>query len=272
MATYASIQHHIDKGRGIAAKHLGPPFSAYRVEAGNSGDWPSGWTLVSPSFPLFRRRFQSESKAEISIKAVAQWYELIGNMEPFVLGDVFLQIDPAYVPRVSYGAGATAVSFTTVQFNGICLAWHPPVNKSLGARLDRRAQIYRPSADPALLLADNTLYWKSTFENDQPLVLTNGVFAFGPPGSGSGSFVPIGLISQHRNTNALFTPQTPGVTDLKPSRWMAYVPPLPGWSATEGDAIVCEDGSRFVISSPYAQEAGVVGNQLLIERKISQVA
>src|SRR5271166_1374091 len=97
MVSSAQIQHHIDRGRGIAARKLGQPFLGYRITPTASGDFPGGWSPTpTAKFSLFRRRL-SESKIETNIKATTIWYDLIGNMEPFLLGDVFLQNDPPYV-------------------------------------------------------------------------------------------------------------------------------------------------------------------------------
>ena len=37
MVNYAKIQHHIDRGKGIAAQKLGPPFLAFRVTLAVAG-------------------------------------------------------------------------------------------------------------------------------------------------------------------------------------------------------------------------------------------
>ena len=185
-----------------------------------------------------------------------------------MLGDVFLQIDPPYAPGVSYGAGATEL-YNTLQFNALCLAWHAPVNEPAGARLDRRAQIYRPAMTPAPL-ADGSAYWKSTKDNDTPLVLVNGNYVWGGAG-GIASYVPVGISSTHRVAGDIqFPPKISGMTDTV--RYYMYIPPLLGYEPTEGDAIITEDGARFLVMHPYNQEAGVVGSQLVVKRMISQVA
>ena len=42
--------------------------------------------------------------------------------------------------------------------------------------------------------------------------------------------------------------------------------PLP----REGDALIDQNGTRYVVVSPYEQLAGVVGYQLLCDRKVAQ--
>lgn len=268
MVNYARIAEHIDRGRGIAAKKLGPPFDAYRLDPTSNGDFPSGWLKVAARFPLYRRRLTAEAKIETGIRNTTLWYEIVANMDPFRLGDVFVQVDPPFVAGVSYGAGATSMP-GTVELNAMALAWHPPVNKSVGARLDRLAAIYRP-ANQAAAMGDGSLYWKQTLDHDQPLVLGSGTFGLGTAGSGQGSLVPIGLSSAHRRGDAILGPGVPGM--VKPSHWFVYLPPLPRYVPREGDAIVTLDDARYVVTSPFEQLAGVVGYQLLCDRKIAQAA
>lgn len=268
MVNYARIQHHIDKGLGLAAKKLGPPYSVYRITNTSSGDYPGGWTLLATNQPFFHRRVNDKKLESALQSAGTLWYQIIGNVEPYLLGDVFLLTDPPYSPGRSYGAGATSVA-GTIEFNAFALAWHAPVNEPVGGRLDRRAGIYRPSLNPAQL-DDGSSYWKSTHDNDTPLILTNGQYAFGTPGA-TASWVPVGLASTNRVTgDILFAPKTPGMTDA--IRYYAYLPPLPGYTPSEGDAIITEDGARYLVVHPYTQNAGVVGSQLVVKRMISQVA
>jgi hypothetical protein len=266
MTSYAKIALKVDKGRGVAAKNLGQPFAAYRVSGSSSGDWPDGWQVVTPSFPLFRRRMSSEGKIETGMTRGTLWFELIANMNDYVLGDVFLQTDQDFQPGVAYGPGATLL-YDTDQFEAIGFAMHMPVGKSIGARLDHRIRIYRPNVAPGTD-SGGFNYWKSTFDNDTPLVLTQGTFAFGAVGA-TASLVPAGFSAYDRQYGEnLFGPKVPGMP--KPSRYFCYIPPLPGWTPTEGDAVITEDGARYVVELPYNQEAGVVGSQLVLHRQIRQ--
>jgi hypothetical protein len=232
----------------------------------SSGDFPDGWATINPSFPLFRRRYTSEGKAELGLKNVALWYDIVADMGPFVLGDVFIQVDPPYKPGVSYGDGATQLE-NSIEFNGMALAAHAPVNKAIGGRLDRLVQIYRPASVPATL-ADGTISWKSTLPGDVPLVLSNGTYGFGAPGAGGASLVPAGVSSIHRRGDSVFGPGVPAMP--KPFLWFFYVPPLPGYLPREGDAIIDQNGARYVVNHPYEQQTGVVGYQLIVDRKVGQ--
>jgi hypothetical protein len=267
MVSGAFVQGKIDYGRGIAAQKLGQPYNAYRVGPTSSGDFPGGWQLLTAGTQIFRRRLNEVAKLDVGMKETALFLEIIADMGPYLLGDCFVQVDAPLVPGVSYGAGATSLPGTP-EFNGFTLAWHQPVMKNVGARLDRRVMIFRPATGPKVL-ADGSDYWASTHDNDSPLILANGQYSFGAPGSGEGSMIPAGISSQHRQSDRIFGPGVPGMP--KPVKWFFYVPPLPGYLPAEGDAIIDENGARYVVVSPYEQEAGVVGNQLVCDRKIAQV-
>lgn len=270
IVNYSSVQRHIDYGRGKASAKLGQPYLAYRIGPSAAGDFPTAWTVIpshglSP-FPMFVRRMP-DTKIPLALPRAAIINEIVNDMTDFLLGDIFVQADPAYVPGVSYGAGATSLPGTQ-QFTAMCLALHQPVGKSVGIRLDRCASIYRPAGTP-LTFEDASKYWASTHDNDTPLVLTGGQYVLNTANAGQvGSLVPIGLVADHRGGEKVFGPGVPGM--VAPIRFFVYIPPLPGYSAREGDALITEDGARYVMRSPYIQEAGVVGTQTLCDRKIAQ--
>jgi len=140
----------------------------------------------------------------------------------------------------------------------------------LGARLDHRCKIFRPDLNPQVF-ADNSSQWRATHEWDTPLVLTNGVYAWGAPSSGPASFVPCGLGTSDRQTRGEdMPPDPPGM--LPVPRYYVYLPPLPGYTSAEGDAIITEDGARYTVIAPYRQETGVVGHQLMVQRYIAQAS
>ena len=274
MVDYAKIQHKIDRGIGIAARKLGPPYKCLRVTSLSTGDFPGGWTTITASFPLFSRKAKNEKQLFLGIYNTTQWLDIISSMEPYLLGDVFLLIDPPYQPGVSYGAGATSVPGTQ-EINALALAWHPPVRVPVGARLDHLARIYRPAVLPASVTSAGGVsgdYWRSTKDNDLPLILSAGTFAFGVSvdSETAASLVPCGLLGATRRTDTIFDPGVPGMPKLP--HWLIYLPPLPGYEPREGDAIIIEDGARYVVISPFIQASGVSGSMLLCDRKISQGA
>lgn len=275
MTNYARIQKHIDKGKGVAARHVGMPFIGYRIIGTSTGHFPEAWSKVPVcpagthfTFNLLRRRL-SEGKLEVGIKNVAMFYDIVANMDPFLVGDVFVQQDGPFVPGKAYGPGATSVTDPkNPEFNAMALAWHPPENKAVGGRIDRRVTIWRPSQNPAVTLdGSSTPYWKETNVNDLPLMLQNGRFVFGQPFQHAQvSFVPCGLMSAIRQSEWIFQSGVPGMQ--KEAKWFGYLPPLPGYMPAEGDALIDENGARYVVAVPYEQKTGVSGYQLVLDRKI----
>ena len=273
MVNYATIQHKIDRGIGHAAKKLGQNYNVYRCTNTSVGDFPNGWSLIQTNYNVFRRRV-SETKLDVAQKSGwPLWFDMVFNSEPFLVGDVFLQVDAAYVPGVSYGAGATSVTFGTTELNGLCMVWHKPIDEPVGTRINTRGQIWRPAGGPTQL-ADGSLYWEETNDNDQPLTLTNGVYSFQEPNLGIGAvanWIPMGSTNLSRPyQRPSIDPPTPGTTHI--SWWGFYVPPLQGYTPAEGDAIILEDGSRYWITNPYAQSVDVVGSMLIGQRTTSATA
>lgn len=270
MVNYARIQHHIDKGLGIAAKHLGPPYMVHRVAAGSSGDYPDGWDQVGTGVPVFIRRTTDAKILSALLASGTVWLDLIGNMEPFLLGDVFQLTDPPYQRGRSYGLGATSVE-SEGRYNGFGLAWHAPVDEPIGARLDVRVRIYRVSGPPDVSLTDGAGLWRGTAHVASPLVLSRGRYDFTDPYSGvEASYVPAGVASTDRPPRGhIFPPpNTPG--DMQIPRYFLYLPPLPGYTPSEGDRLIQETGQRYIVTNAYDQRTGVVGSQLGVERRISE--
>lgn len=264
--TFATFQRLVDKQLGAFGDRIGQPFSVYRIVPTSSGDFPSGWFLVSTQAHAHRNRVRSQD-AEVSMTSERTvWYEVIADMSPFWLGDVFVQTDTPFFPGMAYGVRATSVP-GTIEINAFALAWHAPIRPPLAARIDRRVQIYRSDEKP-LTMADGSLQWRSTREEDTGLILTNGVYAWGAPGS-TASWVPAGFGTSDRQTRGEdMPPDPPGM--LPTPRYYCYLPPLPGYTAAEGDAIISEDDARYKVIAPYRQEVGIVGSQLMIQRYVSQ--
>jgi hypothetical protein len=267
MTTASVFARLIDKQLGAFGNRLGQPFNVYRITPSSSGDFPSGWYLVTSQAHAHRNRVRSQDAEVAMTSERTLWYEVIGDMSPFWLGDVFLQADSPFFPGIAYGDRATNLA-GTIELNGFSLAWHAPMRPPLGARLDHRCKIFRPDLKPQVF-ADNSSQWRSTHEWDTPLVLTNGLYDWGTPSASPASWVPCGIGTSDRQTRGEdMAPDPPGM--LPVPRYYVYLPPLPGYTASEGDAIITEDGARYTVIAPYRQETGVVGSQLMVQRYISQ--
>lgn len=259
----AGIQSLIDAGAGTASTYLGLPFTVYRIDGSATGDFPDGWTIVGVDSLVYRTKIKDTGLEQALFGADTLWFQLIGDMSVFLLGDTFIQNSSQFLPgdpSSGYGVGATLLPGSR-QFDGFVLAWHPPVSLGYGARVDRRARIFRTARTGVGTTGQGKL-------QNQPLVLADGTYAWSTPDQ-TASWVPIGLASSMRESRRLdFAAGTMASPPLQ--RYYGYMPPLPGYTPRENDIFIIEDGSQFVVVQPFYQEAGVVGNQLALDRMASQ--
>lgn len=259
MSGAAAFQGFIDAMLGTVGQLIGSQYAAYRITAKATGDFPTGWVLLPTQLLADRNRVTSGNIESNLASQRTLWYEIAGDVSAFLLGDVFV--------RISDTAGVNYMPGTT-EIDAMVLASHAPVDVPIGARVDRRAGVYRASLAPGIA-PDASAHWQITRDQATPLILTNGVYGWGTPG-GVASWVPVGFGSNDRQARGSdFPPDTIAIPPTP--RAFIYVPPLPGYTPTEGDTIITEDGSRYTVISPYLQETGVVGSQLLAERHIAQV-
>jgi hypothetical protein len=262
----AQFQASIDKMLGSIGRSFGRPYAVYRIATTSSGDFPGGWLRLAQSMFVLRNRVSGRSLEQNQTTERTLWYELAGDFTRFRLGDVFVASDGPYAPGQSYGAGATSVPGTN-EIDAFAFAWHAPVQPPHGARLDRLVGIYRPELTPGEA-ADGSTRWNTTHDTDTPLILAAGTFSFGSPG-GTASMVPCGFGGVDRPfRGGEFEPDRIGITEAFLA--YGYLPPLPGYTPSEGDALITVDDTRYVIVSVYRQETGAVGSQCLLARLISQ--
>ncbi len=251
---YAGVQAHIDRGRGIAALHVGQPYDVYRIAANGAVNYLDALNKIA-SVPVLRRLIGG-TKAGLEASPLIQLlFEVVGDMSHFELGDVFIQNDPAY------GAGATSVTYETEQFNGFVLASHVPVKKSLGGRVNYLGTVARPNAG-----VDANNYYSADPCAGDVLSLVDGVFALGVADAPAAA-IPVGVETEKRIRGDLFN-DIP--TTTREVFFVMYVPPLPGFTFREGDYVILQDGSRYVVQNPYEQQAGFVGSQLVVQREAPQ--
>lgn len=262
MANYRGIMVHIDRGRGKAAQRLGQPYNVFRIQNNSAANYLDAANQIAVDFPVLRRVIRGGPDREAP-EMGSLLFEIVADMSNFQTGDVFVQNDPFY------GVGGTLPEFATPQFNAFVLGFHAPIRKSLGGRLDHLAYVYRQPSGP-----DANGYWSADTLASSPVMLQNGVFSVGSPGQ-TPALIPVGLQASERFHGEMI--------DLVPTatpttRWMAFVPAMPGFLFREGDRIITQDesggllatGARYVVVHPYEQEAGLVGSQLVLEREVAQ--
>lgn len=250
--SYAGIQRDIDFGRGEAANVLGQPYDVYRITATSNGDVIATANRIAQNVRVLRKARRVQPDAVESPAAMGTlFYQLVADFRNFQVGDVFVQMDAAY------GSGHTEVAGTE-QFNGFVLASHAPIKQAVGARVTTLVQVKRQSAEP-----DARQAWNTTNDATLPLVLANGSFSLGAA-TATASLIPAGMLPvfrpQGQRIDAPGMPQQPLIA--------FYMPPLPGFQLLEGDRIIAQDGSRYVVLNPYGQDVGIVGYQMTLEREM----
>jgi hypothetical protein len=254
MANYIDIQRAIDRGRGAAAQVLGEPSNVFRLVAGANGNYLDSTNKIASPNIFFRGCSAKDIRAglESDSRLGTFWFEMIGDMSSFQLGDIFLINDPVY------GSGSTLVPWTTTEFRAICFAQHAPVKKSFGARLNTTIQVRRLTNAAA---QNGGKYWQAGQNDGSPVCLVNGQFVLV---AGTPSNIPCGLIATGRTYGEKSFNDDP--TNLHKSAWYCYVPPLQGFNFREDDRVIAADGAIYRVLIPYQQQAGAVGSQLYLER------
>ena len=269
---YLKVQDRIDYGRGKAGFILGVPMNVFRVQ----GNGATNYLDDANQLPHVLRAARKEIKAgklETPDQMHTLFYELLLNATVpssayhYEVGDVFIENDPVY------GTGSTETEFSEDQFEGYCLAYHGvPMHKTIGARLDRIATIFRPATGATTDSIGPYFTQTVGAGAELPLVLSDGVWSFGANGD-TPAQIPVGVTTFTRSFGKEFK-DAPGGTDT--IHYFFYVPPLNGIQLKEGDRILIDGtnqsfatAGRYVVHGPWVQYAGVSGYQLLCKRMVS---
>ncbi len=255
--SYDQIQDLIDMGNGFAAAELGQPYDVYRmVQSDDAGNVLIPINRIASSVKFFTKIAYGggvRESLETEKNQGVLWYRLIGDLRPFLVGDIFILNDPVY------GRGSSSVNFFTKEYKGFALADHSPIKKSLGGRLNCTVNVLRPSAVP-----NASGQWDKTRQDAQPVVLSDSVFSLGDVGE-TPCQLPAGLIAMGRSYGERGFTQVPG--EQRKSSWELYMPALNGFNIREGDRIIGPDGARYIVVIPYSQHVGATGSQWFMERE-----
>jgi len=261
-ADYTTLESIANTARGAVAPISGQPYSVYRLNSQSNVDW------YNPQNPSYNRIFTGyairwldyagalkKAGGFVSDKTLNTFlYALDTDVSPFLVGDLFVLNDPYF------GAGKTAVSFSTNQFQAMCFCSEQPIKTPLAARIDRRVQIFRKLTGP-----DTNGYWSSTIDEARPVQLINGQFRLGQSGENA-AFIPAGMMPSKRTRNNIIQ----GTVNMPAqAEWQLFVPMLQNFTFQEGDIIKNEDGDMYQVSNPWFQATDFVGNQLTIKRYVA---
>ena len=255
---YDEIQDQIDQGRQQAADELGPPYDVYRPR--NQDATGKLLTTANKIFSsinvlakvayggAMRQALESEKNQGII------WMDIIADMSPFLVGDVFVLNDPVY------GAGYSSVNFANPEFKGFALADHSPIKKALGGRLNCCVTIFRPSTGPGYDGQNDR-----TKRSGLPVVLKNGIYSVASVSTAAPAQLPAGLMSLGRSYGDRAFDAVPAAQ--RKSGWELYAPGMNGFNIREGDKVYGPDGARYVVVIPYTQNVGATGSQWFLERE-----
>lgn len=241
----------------MAANELGPLYDVYRpTNPDNQGKLLIASNKIATQNVFTRIAYggQMRTSLEAEKQQGIMWYEIVADMSPYKVGDIFVLNDPVY------GQGSTSVNFANTDFVGFALASHAPIKKVLGGRLNCEVTIFRPSTGPV----DGQ--WDKTKTNALPVVLNNSVYGLEANGA-TATKIPAGLMSVGRSYGDRNFSQVPA--DQRKSGWELYLPALNGFSAREGDHVIGPDGARYIVIIPYTQKVGTTGSQWFLEREAS---
>ena len=263
----SNLQSIVDMGLGIGAQFVGIPHAVYRVTSASNGDVIQPANLIFPNYMAQRSKYRTDNSKDIGLETLDRddfIYSILGDMSPMLVGDIF-------VAGPINGKGQTMVNYPDYQINAFCIASLAVLKSRIAGRIDRQIQVYRPSTVPD---AGGSI--DMTLANCDQLVCVNGSFVLQDRVNfpdAVASKIPVGFQNTKR-ARAQIVSQTPNMPQIV--SYACYVMPLPqatnldGFAFREGDRIIDQDGSEYVVSNAYRQDTGFAGSQLTLDRYIAQ--
>lgn len=242
----------IATGNGIAASIEGQQYQVRRLTPRTNGSIldskPIGTVFAKITRSTSKALFENQTFDSLIYEAEVDWRSLL-------LGDVLTEIGPK-------SDGASYV-----------YAQHRITNEAFWARAEHVATISRPNAeivdDPATELESGWTFSQTTPGNDDyagrtdatdaVLSLTNGKYSFG---GGIPARIPVGITPIARVSDSTGKDFAENVAR---TRFIMYVPPLPGVELQRIDRIDCGDASYDVVMA-FTNTVGLVGSACVIEQ------
>lgn len=256
MTDYIDITYLANMAYGVGASIIGPPFSAYRVQPESNGDMVQPQNLLSTCVPVDRRPMKSSDESFEGPGDLRNfWYELMGNFNCYLVGDIFI------LNQAPLNKGWVSTTYPTTEFTGFCLAENYPTRHAIGARLNTTAQLYTSS-----LVPDNNGHFDSTYPNRMPIILQNGQFV--PLNAGqTAAILPVGVMPHRSYGGNIYNQPTFDVPPVE--KRLVYVPPLNGYQPIASDELLFADGSRYIIESNYHQTSGTSGGIFICRKHVT---
>lgn len=256
MTDYQDITYVANMAYGIGAAIIAPPFSAYRIQPESSGNYVQPQNLLSKCVPVDRRPMKSSDDSFEGPSDLKNfWYELMGNFNCYLVGDVFI------LNRAPLNKGWVSTTYPSTEFTGFCLAENYPTRHAIGARLNTTAQLYTSSTKP-----DPNGHFDSTYGNRMPIILQNGKFASLNAGQIAAE-IPVGVMPHRSYGGAIYNQSTANMPPLE--KRLVYMPPLNGYQPVASDELLFTDGSRYIIESNYHQTTGTSGGIYICRKHVT---
>lgn len=248
------IDNDIQDARGDAAGVLGQTYDLYRLTGTTNNGIISGTPLYSQYQASIRKT--NDRKALENTVFEIQVFEALCDNRSLSLGDILVE-NPAY-----YGGSGSAYA----------VAQKRPRRETILVRCESNVSITRPNpqggqagqqpASGNVFMSPDTQYggiWKQT---ESLLTLSGGLYSFAA--TGQLASVPFGLQPQNRARSA-HKPDFP--TQVPETRFVGYLPLLPGVQIVENDIVNMSNSDRYMVIQPFqTASTGLNGWVLLLTK------
>lgn len=242
-----------NRGRGLAASIVGQTYSLYRMNHNTMGSVISPNSLIYPKFPMYFRGKAAKVHIENTTFDL-QIFEAQCDGTKLRVGDILVEN--------GYGSD-----------HGIyCVGQLRPLHPNMIVRVENTSTIEKPHPDAGASEDQPTsgaVWVDQTYGGLRPggryeLTLQGGLYSMKVQGAGTLASVPVGLQPVNRVGEG-HKPILP--TTFPVTKFLCYIPPLPGYAVNELDVIKAMNGDSYSVSMIYSSEpAGLHGTIAVVEK------
>jgi len=257
MATVATIQAKIDKGRGKAGTILGQTFDVYRLNPKSTGSIIQASNLVISGYKAYVKHdtHRLETESNVIVKAVPRFI-FTSDSRQIQLGDVFVERTDAFrheLPSLTDG-------------NIFTFAYFRPIRRLGFVSTPISGQVSRAKNNPNSIDSGLVPYGGMSKGLEQVLILKNGYYSWGLYGGTQPPAVIPMSIQATSGKGELPRPNLRLPTDVKRQTWDVYFAMLPGYIPTESHIVTGANGDRYFMQTPTFNSVGFVGVQSVCEK------